>query len=66
MKKCHVCGATINENEKLSREYNERYYCIFCLDDTGKPPDLNQVYTSIKRFWLERDSEDKESIEDSS
>jgi len=65
MKECHSCGAALEEREKL-HEFNKEYYCSFCLDEGGKPRNLNPVRESITRFWRERVSDAQESTRKSS
>lgn len=66
MKKCQICGAILDNNEDILFESNEGSYCIFCLDETGKPLDASQIRASIKKFWLKRDSEENKTSEDGS
>jgi hypothetical protein len=47
--------------EKTLQEHGEEYYCIFCLDDDGKPRKVNSVRKSIMNFWHERNSKEKDS-----
>ena len=62
VKKCHVCGTTRENSEKMFCKVDGAVYCIFCLDKSGKPDLPNHTQESIKRFWDRRDSDDSENI----
>jgi hypothetical protein len=65
MKRCFSCGKTQENSEKPLREYSGEYYCIFCLDEDGKPRNPNPVRKSIKSFWRERNSQEQDSAQHS-
>ena len=66
MKKCNSCGATIENCEMMLRKIDEVFYCIFCLNDDGKPMNSNQTRESIKNFWLHRYTSNRKQKENSS
>ena len=47
------------DGDNLLREFKGELYCIFCLDETGKPLITNEVRNSIRSFWARRELEDE-------
>jgi hypothetical protein len=46
------------DGEYLLREFEGEVYCIFCLDEKGKPLLANEVRISIRSFWAHRELKD--------
>ncbi|MGD9395545.1 MAG: hypothetical protein PVJ05_03865 [Candidatus Thorarchaeota archaeon] len=61
MKKCHSCGAVLEDNEKTLREFAGEYYCVDCVDIDGNPENANPVRRSILSFWRAREPPEQDS-----
>ena len=61
MKKCHSCGMVQEDGENLLREFEGEVYCIYCLDEKGRPLTMNEVRNSIRSFWAHRELKDDSS-----
>lgn len=61
MKKCHICGTTRESGTELFQEIDGETYCIFCLDEDGKPRRPNSVRISVLSFWRDRELQHQDS-----
>jgi hypothetical protein len=49
------------DGENLLREFEGEVYCIYCLDEKGRPLTMNEVRNSIRSFWAHRELKDDSS-----